>query len=169
MLHQFLSFDSNRIKTGQIILKGIETKLEFRMVHPALQIPLYFIGYVDRIESHEGNLKIWDYKTGNIQSTALSASRLEDVWLGKKPKVLQCLFYSWLLWKSNTFQHPFPWSLGMFKLQSSRPEMNLKGKAFPTSEIEEADLKEFEDQLLEFLMVQLNTEEPFVEPPAKPY
>ena len=47
--------------------------------------------------------------------------------------------------------------------------MNLKGKAFPTSEIEEADLEAFEDQLLEFLMVQLNTEEPFVEPPAKPY
>ena len=169
MLHQFLSFDSNRIKTGQVILKGIETKLEFRMIHPALQIPLYFIGYVDRIESHKGNLKIWDYKTGNIPSIALSASRLEDVWLGKKPKVLQCLFYAWLLWKSNTFQHPFPWSLGMLKLQSSRPEMNLKGKAFPTSEIEEADLKEFEDQLLEFLMVQLSTKEPFVAPPAKPY
>lgn len=47
--------------------------------------------------------------------------------------------------------------------------MNLKGKAFPTSEIKEADLKEFEDQLLEFLVVQLNSDEPFVEPPAKPY
>lgn len=169
MLHQFLSFDSNRIKTGQVILKGIETKLEFRMVHPTLQIPLCFIGYVDRIESHEGNLKIWDYKTGNITPTALSVSRLEDIWLGKKPKVLQCLLYAWLLWKSNTLQHPFPWSLGMFKLQSSRPEMNLKGKAFPTSEIEEADLEEFEGQLLEFLMVQLNSEEAFVEPPAKLY
>ena len=103
MLHQFLSFDSNRIKTGQVILKGIETKLEFRMVHPTLQIPLCFIGYVDRIESHEGNLKIWDYKTGNITPTALSVSRLEDIWLGKKPKVLQCLLYAWfcLLYTSD--------------------------------------------------------------------
>ena len=100
-----------------------------------LQIP-YFIGYVDRIESHEGNLKIWDYKTV-ISNQPYHASRLEDIWLGKQ--ILQCLFYAWLLWKSNTFQHPL--ELGMFKLQSSRPEMNLKGKAFPTSEIEEPDLK----------------------------
>ena len=169
MLHQFLSFDANRVKTGQVILKGIEEKLEYHMEHPVLDIPIRFVGVVDRIELHQGVLKIWDYKTGSLKSDSLSLGSLEDIWLGKKPKALQCLFYAWLLWKSDTFQHPFPWNLGMFKLQSAGPEMSLKGKAFSTSEVVESDLELFEEQLLEFLVLQVNTDDPFVEPPPKSY
>lgn len=169
MIEQFLFYDSIRSKTGATIIKGIETELQVEMEHPSLGIPLKFSGRVDRIELYNGHLTVWDYKTGGLDGSDLSLGTWEDLWNGKKPKVLQCLLYAWMLWKEQRFKTPLPWQFGMFKLQSSTPEFFLKGKAFQSTMISEEDLIRFEEELMAFLENQLLTDDPFVEAPPKSY
>jgi len=169
MLDQFLRYDLLRAKAGKTILCGVETELQLELNHPTLHIPLKFTGKVDRIEMNDGTLTIWDYKTGSLKPADLSLSNWEDLWEGKKPKALQCLLYAWLIWKGGQFTTPLPWRMGMYKMQSAQPEFFLKGKALSSELITEEDLTEFENQLMEFLVVQLSSNEPFVEPPPKAY
>ena len=169
MLDQFLRYDLLRAKAGKTILKGVETELKLELEHPSLSIPLKFVGKVDRIEMHDGTLTVWDYKTGSLKPADLSLTNWEDLWEGKKPKALQCLLYAWLLWKGDQFSSPLPWRMGMYKMQSAQPEFLLKGKALSGDLITKEDLIEFENQLMEFLIVQLSSDEPFVEPPPKEY
>lgn len=169
MLGQFLSYDLHRAKAKATKLIGVETKLELTMEHPALQIPLSFIGYVDRIELHQDHLVVWDYKTGKLASADLKLTHWEDLWAGKKPKALQCLLYAWMLHKSGTFNHPFPWNMGMFRMQSAQPEHLLSGTAVNQGQITEEVLQEFEDQLMEFLAANLHSTEPFIEPTSHSY
>ena len=169
MLDQFLHYDLLRAKAGKTILKGVETELEFEMQHPSLDLPLKFVGKVDRIEMTDGRLTVWDYKTGRMKPYELSLSTWEDLWNGKKPKALQCLLYAWLLWKSGAATSPLPWRIGMYKMQSPQPESLLRGGAFDGQVLGEQDLIEFEHQLMEFLVGQLSSDEPFVEPPPKDY
>jgi ATP-dependent helicase/DNAse subunit B len=169
MLDQFLHYDLLRSKAGKTILKGVETELEFEMQHPSLDLPLKFVGKVDRIEMTDGRLTVWDYKTGRMKPSELSLSTWEDLWNGKKPKALQCLLYAWLLWKSGAATSPLPWRIGMYKMQSPQPESLLRGGAFDDQVLGEQDLIEFEHQLMEFLVGQLSSDEPFVEPPPKDY
>lgn len=170
MLHQFLSYDALRSKTGHIVLKGIETELDFDMQHPTLHIPLKFRGYVDRVEMDHGILTIWDYKTGSIKKDDLSISSYSQLWSGSKPKAMQVLLYAWLLYKTRMFNAPFPWRSGMFKLQSGAPEELLRGALLNKSNyITEVVLLEFESELMSFLEHQLLTEEPFLEPTKLEY
>ena len=169
MLDQFLHYDLLRAKAGKTILKGVETELEFEMQHPSLNLPLKFVGKVDRIEMNDGRLTVWDYKTGRMKPSELSLSTWEDLWNGKKPKALQCLLYAWLLWKSGAATSPLPWRIGMYKMQSPQPESLLRGGAFDGQVLGEQDLIEFEHQLMEFLVGQLSSDEPFVEPPPKDF
>jgi hypothetical protein len=166
MIHQFLSFDHERRERQQIVLRGIEKKLDFEMVHPSLGLPLKFIGFIDRVEECNGVLTIWDYKTGSIGESDLSLGAFEDLWKGKKGKPLQILLYSWLLYKMNAFDQPMPWKAGMFKLQSGQPEDFLRGNALPKkSEITEELLLAFEQELMDRLEAFYLSDEPFVEKP----
>ena len=170
MLHQFFSYDALRAKSGHVILKGIETKLDFEMQHPTLQLPLKFSGYVDRIEIDHGTLTIWDYKTGSIKKDDLSISSYSQLWAGSKPKAMQVLLYAWLLYKTGSFNTPLPWRSGMFKLQSSAPEQLLRGSLLNNkNDITEVMLLEFESELMSFLEYQLLTEDPFLEPAKLEY
>lgn len=169
MLHQFLSYDQLRTKSTPVKILGVETELNYTCIHPTLGIELKFRGFVDRIELVGNTLTIWDYKTGSMESSALSISHLDQLWQGKKPKALQVLLYAWLLHKQGTLNHPLPWQSGMFKLQSGEPERLLTGKLLGRDGITEALLTDFEEGLMNFLEEQLITDEPLVEPLKSDY
>ena len=121
MLDQFLHYDLLRAKAGKTILKGVETELEFEMQHFS-DLPLKFVGKVDRIEMTDGRLTVWDYKTGRMKPSELSLSTWEDLWNGKTQGA-SMFVYAWLLWKSGAATSPLPWRIGMYKMQSPQPSL----------------------------------------------
>ncbi len=164
MIRQFLDYDRYRSTRHEIVLKGIETKLSYEMVHPTLGLTMNFIGFIDRVETVDGQLMIWDYKTGSFTSSDLSLGALDDLWKGTKGKPLQVLLYAWLLHKMGTVSAPLPWSSGMFKLQSGAPEILLGGGALnKTNWITEDLLDAFEVALMDYLEQQYTNDEPYVE------
>ena len=166
MIRQFLDYDRYRSTRHEIVLKGIETKLSYEMVHPTLGLTMNFIGFIDRVETVDGQLMIWDYKTGSFTSSDLSLGALDDLWKGTKGKPLQVLLYAWLLHKMGTLSAPLPWSSGMFKLQSGAPEILLGGGALnKTNWITEDLLDAFEAALMDYLEQQYTNDEPYVEIP----
>ena len=166
MIRQFLQYDARRVEQGALFIKGIETKLDFEMQHPTLQIPMKFIGVVDRLEVYNNAFIIWDYKSGAIGSSDLSLTGLDDLWKGSKGKPLQILLYAWLLWKKELVSQPFPWHSGMFKLQSGQPEHLLRGTALgKTNDITESLLQDFENALLDYLAAVHSNGLPFIEKP----
>ena len=70
--------------------------------------------------------------------------------------------------ESGAATSPLPWRIGMYKMQSPQPESRPR-RAFDGQVLGEQDLIEFEHQLMEFLVGQLSSDEPFVEPPPKDY
>lgn len=166
MIRQFLQYDARRAEQGTLVLKGVETKLDFEMLHPTLQLPMKFNGVVDRLEVYENAFIIWDYKSGAIGPSDLSLSGIDDLWIGSKGKPLQILLYAWLLWKKELVSHPFPWHSGMFKLQSGQPEHLLRGAALGKSnDITEELLRDFEKALCDYLAEVHSNGLPFVEKP----
>jgi ATP-dependent exoDNAse (exonuclease V) beta subunit len=166
MIRQFLQYDARRAAQGALILKGVETKLDFEMQHPTLKLPMKFSGVVDRLEVYDNAFIIWDYKSGAIGPSDLSLTRIDDLWKGSKGKPLQILLYAWLLWKKELVTHPFPWQSGMFKLQSGQPEHLLRGAALDKSnDITEGLLIDFEQALCDYLSEVHSNGLPFVEIP----
>ena len=166
MIRQFLDYDRYRSTRHEIVLKGIETKLSYSMEHPTLGVPMNFVGFIDRVETVDGQLMIWDYKTGSFTSSDLSLGSLNDLWKGTKGKPLQVLLYAWLLYKMEVLEAPLPWSSGMFKLQSGAPEILLGGGALnKTNWITEELLTAFEAALMDYLEEMYSNDLPFVELP----
>ena len=166
MIHQFLEYDLHRASIHEIILLGIETELSYTMSHPTLGLPMYFRGYIDRVELVDQRLTIWDYKTGSFTSSDLSLGSMEDLWKGTKGKPLQVLLYAWLLHKMEAFPHPMPWCSGMFKLQSGVPEILLGGAVVnKNKDISLEVLEEFESALMDYLEEVYTDDLPFVEIP----
>ena len=171
MFRQFLTYDRNRAKKGGIILHNVEQALEVQLTHPTLNIPLTFRGKVDRIETCQGTFTIWDYKTGALADKDLALSNWSGLWSGSKGKSLQVLLYAWMYYRSPLHNPPFPWRAGMYKLQSSDPEIVLKSKKgpVPNGDITEPILLEFESELMNQLAEILASDEPFMEPAKNNY
>lgn len=171
MFRQFLTYDLLRAKKGGIILHNVEENLEVKTTHPALGIPLNFRGKVDRIETVQGTFTIWDYKTGSLTDADLALSNWPSLWSGSKGKSLQVLLYAWMYYRSEHQNPPFPWRAGMYKLQSSDPEIILKSNKlnFKDGLITEQILLEFEAELMSQLADILASDEPFMEPAKANY
>jgi hypothetical protein len=166
MIRQFLDYDRYRSTRHEIVLQGIETKLSYSMEHPTLGVPMNFVGFIDRVETVDGQLMIWDYKTGSFTSSDLSLGSLNDLWKGTKGKPLQVLLYAWLIYKMEVLEAPLPWSSGMFKLQSGAPEILLGGGALnKTNWITAELLIAFEAALMDYLKEMYINDLPFVELP----
>ena len=166
MMDKFLHYDIQR--TQNIVLGHLERPIAIEVVHPTLQRAIKAKGFIDRTETVDGVFHIWDYKSGQFKSGDTRASNWDVVWGGTKSKVLQLLFYAWLVYRDTEVQHPpFPWRAGLLKVQSAQPENFLAVEK--TQEIDEAMVLAFEQGLFDLLEEMVHTEDLFVQPPPKNY
>jgi hypothetical protein len=98
MIEAFLKSESKRIANGEVVTmvalevflkKDIEVETEIGPIHAK------FKGYIDRVESVNGQLKVMDYKMGKVEKSDLSMKDLEST-IRKKTKGLQLLLYNWM-------------------------------------------------------------------------
>ena len=107
-----------------------------------------FIGGIDRIDEHNNNLRIIDYKTGSVQANELKIKSWDQVRDDDRSKLRQLLFYSWLYLGNH--DHTQEVSSGIYsfkKLSSGYLEAVLPEKAA----INFVSLKEFEELLYELV------------------
>jgi len=94
----FLKMELENLKAGDAIkILKLEERFERDLLHPDLPFPIKIGGSVDRIEEHNGRIRIIDYKTGKVES----ANVILKTWDGltteiKNDKIIQILAYAFM-------------------------------------------------------------------------
>ena len=94
----FLKIELQSIENGdEIQILSLETSFERTLIDARLPFPVLIKGNVDRIELHNGKIRIIDYKTGKVDKANIT---LKD-WNGltadiKNDKIIQVLAYAFM-------------------------------------------------------------------------
>ncbi|MEI7508213.1 MAG: PD-(D/E)XK nuclease family protein [Flavobacterium sp.] len=94
----FLKLELESIQNGdQIQIIALEKHLERTLEHPNLPFSVKIAGNVDRIENHNGKIRIIDYKTGKVDKPSVTLKSwhglTEDI---KNDKIIQILAYAFM-------------------------------------------------------------------------
>lgn len=104
-MEKFLNVEEERVKNNEVIIVGLEEEFSRNLRQDIDGNQVKIRGIVDRIETNNGQLSIIDYKTGTIKSADLSCRELDDVFSGKKSRILQLLMYVWILGGDQRFEN----------------------------------------------------------------
>jgi RecB family exonuclease len=133
--------------------KQIEIKLEITPAgHPN---PKHVIlnGYLDRVDLHEEDVRILDYKTGEVK---LNDKGMEALFTLPDHKIaFQGYFYAWLYWKQNQASKIKVGIYPVVKLNEGIQYLNQGAT------LSESFLKEFELRLIKLLQEIFTKEKPF--------
>jgi len=95
----FLKMELEDIKSGAVIrILALEQRYDERdLLHDDLPFPVKIGGSVDRIEEHNGKIRIIDYKTGKVEAGSIALK----TWKGltgdiKNDKIIQLLAYAFM-------------------------------------------------------------------------
>ncbi|WP_350286611.1 PD-(D/E)XK nuclease family protein [uncultured Croceitalea sp.] len=89
-----IDFEIAQSKTKQIKLIALEHNLKIELNISELPFPIFLKGKLDRIDEVDGQVRIIDYKTGNVTSSELELTAIEQVIVSKnKSKAFQLLCY----------------------------------------------------------------------------
>ncbi|MFT3794349.1 PD-(D/E)XK nuclease family protein [Flavobacterium sp.] len=98
-ISNFLKLEREDIRNGAAIkILELEKKCEGRdLLHSDLPYPVKIAGTVDRIEEHNGKIRIIDYKTGKVESGSVTLKSwnglTQDI---KNDKIIQLLAYAFM-------------------------------------------------------------------------
>ena len=102
-ISSLIDLDIKKIKSGiEIKLVSLENQISTSFTTNKSKIKYKLKGFVDRIQTENGHLKIIDYKTGgSLTSSSLSFEEYETVFEKNKKELFQLLCYSLIYLKSN--------------------------------------------------------------------
>jgi len=110
LVTKFLSNEIKMLQEGnRLEIIALETPLEHTLPiligDEIVEIRLY--GVADRIDLHNGELRVVDYKTGSYRREDLEATSAEELWQGDKngkikEKIIQLLLYKYLVLKDSS-------------------------------------------------------------------
>ncbi len=131
MVNSFLLADEQRIKSlNDIYIIGLEKKIESKFNINGNSLKLK--GFVDRIESSSNSATIIDYKTGKVLPKDLQLKEWEKLRDYKSAKIIQLLFYRYLVSKSDSTLNGFSPDTAIFSLRS--PSQGLLHPSYPTDD-----------------------------------
>ncbi len=88
----------NREQKGNWSILHLEEKLERKLRLPEQDTEINVIGYADRIDRWNKLIRVWDYKTGNVEAKSLNKLPFENLFnQAKHDKIIQLLTYVWML------------------------------------------------------------------------
>ena len=161
----FLKVELECIKNGDAIkILALEKTYEETLIHPDLPFPVLIKGNVDRIEEHNGIIRIIDYKTGKVDKGDIIVTTwnglTEDI---GNDKIIQVLAYAFMFEKFALDQ-PMEAGIISFKnLKSGFMPFNFKvGKEVNTI-INKDTLKDYLEQIVVLLREILDENIPFEE------
>jgi PD-(D/E)XK nuclease superfamily len=161
----FLKVELESIKSGEVIkIIALEQRFERILEHPSLPFPVKIGGSVDRIEEHNGNIRIIDYKTGKVEKTSVTLKSWKDLAKDiKNDKIIQVLAYAYM-YQNETNGKPIEAGIISFKnLKSGFIPFNFKDGKEENAIIGEEILSNYLEQMVLLLNEILDEEIPFEE------
>lgn len=166
-LQNLVENDLSAIKKQKIELLGVEREMTTSLDIPQLGFPVVLKGKIDRIDRVDGQIRILDYKTGQVTASEVTIFDLaETVTEAKYNKAFQLLCYGLLYSKTAD---PANLTAGIIPVKKSNPDPVLFGvKPSPTSKqrdhlIRSELLQEFEEKLKGLVSKLFDPNIPFIE------
>lgn len=160
----FLMLEKEAIDYGDdVVIVGLEEKLEATLTNDLLPYPVHLSGIADRVEIRNGVLRIIDYKTGKVDLNQVQINTLVAITNDLKfEKAIQLLMYG-LMYRNKT-NLPLQAGIYSFKNRKSGYLMfGLKEEKVVEEFITSAILEVFEEELVRLLVTILNPEIAFEE------
>ncbi|WP_291098526.1 MULTISPECIES: PD-(D/E)XK nuclease family protein [unclassified Flavobacterium] len=161
----FLKVEMESIKNGDAIkILALEQRFERILEHPSLPFPVKIGGSVDRIEEHNGNIRIIDYKTGKVEKANVTLKSWKGLTEGiKNDKIIQVLAYAFMFEKEANGK-PIEAGIISFKnLKSGFLPFTFKENKEETTVIGEGILNNYLEQMVLLLNEILDVNIPFEE------
>ena len=164
-ISNFLKVELENIKNGDAIkILALEKTFSRTLTHPDLPFPVLIKGNVDRIEEHNGNIRIIDYKTGKVEKSNVTLKS----WKGltqdiKNDKIIQVLAYAFM-YENEVNDKPVEAGIISFKnLKSGFLPFNFKEGKEEISTIDTIVLNDYLEQIVLLLTEILDKNVPFEE------
>ncbi|WP_338407319.1 PD-(D/E)XK nuclease family protein [uncultured Flavobacterium sp.] len=161
----FLKVELESIKNGDAIkILALEQRFERILEHPSLPFPVKIGGSVDRIEEHNGNIRIIDYKTGKVEKTNVTLKSwnclTNDI---KNDKIIQVLAYAFMFEKEAKGKPVEAGIISFKNLKSGFLPFAFKENKEETVIIDEGILDYYLEQMVLLLNEILDVTIPFEE------
>lgn len=104
-VYNFLKKEEKILKQSSLKILQIESDTFRRQVFiPKLNFPIYLAGKVDRVDEIDGQIRVVDYKTGNVSSTQLKVPDFELLIRDEKhQQAFQVLCYAYMLMDQSPY------------------------------------------------------------------
>ncbi|WP_350289657.1 PD-(D/E)XK nuclease family protein [uncultured Croceitalea sp.] len=165
-LEDFIKNEISLIKNHQIKLLGVEQNLAIELNISELDFPIVLKGKIDRIDELDGQLRIIDYKTGNVTQAEVELMDWDTLIEDKKyNKAFQLLCYA-LMYSNKERVSSFEAGIIPIKKLSSgiiRFATKASSRGPKNYQIDDEVLSSFQLQLKTLILEIFNPEIPFVE------
>jgi ATP-dependent helicase/nuclease subunit B len=119
---RFIRQEINDLKEGNAIkIIALEMELTESFQFEELGYPVTFHGFVDRVDTYNGNLRIIDYKTGKVEPYQLKIYKYEEnIQNYKYSKVLQVMLYSCMITQHLQYDLSIPMLAGIVSFKNHK-------------------------------------------------
>ena len=165
-IENFIKTEEEQLKNHQIKIIAIEQNLEIELDFPELDFPILLKGKIDRVDEIDGQLRIIDYKTGNVTSNEVEIIDWDSIIKEEKyNKAFQLLCYA-LMYSNNTIKPSFEAGIIPIKKLSAgilRFAIKQSARGQKNHQINSKVLSDFELQLKHLILEIFNPKIPFME------
>lgn len=159
MFANYLSYEETDIQKHELYIFNVEHRLHTKLVVNGFECSV--AGKADRIDRHDGIIRIIDYKTGILRENEVKVPSKIDSVADIPEKAMQLLIYKYLYLKEHPEINPDQVTAALFGLKNQRICFDLKVD-FPDLN---SDFMGTMDQLLcEVIANLLDPAQPFTQP-----
>jgi len=166
----FLNNEIKELEQGNVIkIVEIEADLSVEINIKELDFPITLKGKVDRVDEHNGTLRIIDYKTGKVEQGNIEIVSWEDISTDYKKysKSFQILMYAYLMNIRSPFNKTIEAGIISFK-NLNNGFLKFGKKEVPNSRkkdtnINSQTLENFETELKKLILEIYNPDVNFIE------
>jgi hypothetical protein len=165
-LNDFIDNEIAQVKKHEIKLLGVEESLKIQLDIPELDFPIILKGKIDRIDMIDGQLRIIDYKTGNVSSSEIEIIDWDELLVDKKyNKASQLLCYALMYRNSGNTSSIEAGIISIKKLSSGLLRFATKSSQRGSKNylIDNEVLSMFQVQLKKLILEIFNPAIPFIE------
>lgn len=164
-IFEFIREEISEIKQNEIIPFGFERKTQIELtLDSTIKSSILLKGFIDRIDSYNGIIRIIDYKTGKVEASNLKFSEFIELFQNPKlAKSLQLFTYTLLFSEETDFKPflknnlPVEPMIVTFKNENTYFNINYNGE----QQLSIHDIQTFKEYLISFIQEIFNPNIPF--------
>ncbi|RZS99528.1 PD-(D/E)XK nuclease family protein [Aquimarina brevivitae] len=168
-IQNFLSYEKRSIEEGNTLkIIAVEAELKAPLYIEELNKTVFLRGKVDRIDNYNGQLRVIDYKTGNVQKGDVNVLNWEPLVSDYKySKIIQVLAYAYMFNQNAQIKEPFEAGIISFRnLKTGFLKFGVKKSprdASPNTTITEEVFKSYLVEIKKLILELYDTSIPFTE------